>query len=100
MIDGIYKVVSWNGKDGHLVNDKDEMVTLSKQELPSDFRGFLIPDEIVECKAGVIVSLMKHFKRIDINVRFLMMSSRIKELMEKEIERRARYGAAPGLVDQ
>jgi len=98
VIDGIYKVVSWNGTDGHLVNDKDEMITLSKQELPSDFCGYLIPDEKVEFKAGVIVSLMNHSKSRH-NSRILVMSPRATELMQKEVERRARYGAGPGLVE-
>ena len=98
MIEGIYKVVSWNGTDGHLVNDKDEMITLSKQELPFDFHGYLIADEKVEFKAGTIISFMSH-SRYRYTQRVLVMSTRMSELMQKEVERRARYGAGPGLVE-
>lgn len=93
--EGIYTVISWNGKDGYMVDANDEMIVLSKTELPENFHGRLVPGEKIEFK--MTPTLINRQGTEDERERQAqktppVMSPRINELMHRESERRARYG--------
>jgi hypothetical protein len=102
--DGVYTVQTWNGKDGYLTNEKDELVALTKSDLPVEFNGRLVVGEKVE------FVIVQSLRLIDRNVtedererraHFApkpVMSARAHELMNKEIDRRTRYGSGPGVM--
>lgn len=99
--EGTYTVISWNGKDGYMVDANDEMIVLSKTELPDNFNGRLVPGEKVEFK--MIPCLVNRQGTEDERERQAqktppVMSQRANELMHKESERRARYGVGPGMA--
>lgn len=88
----IYLVVSWNGKDGQLINEVGDLRTLAKQELPSEFGGFLVPGEPVEIDPPRLPGKPRTVKQKQKMKALIYASSRIKELWKKEQNRRAQYG--------
>ncbi len=105
MLEGIYVVQTWNGKDGYLTNDKDELVVLNKSDLPKEFCQCLIVGERIEFKMVQAVFLIDQKDERKRRTHFSskpkpVMSPRARDLMEKEIERRSRYGASPGIVGE
>lgn len=106
MLEGIYVVQTWNGKDGYLTNHKDELIVLTKLDLPKEFCGRLIVGEKVEFKVVQAMFLVDRSATEDERERRAyfspkpVMSPRARDLMEKEVDRRSRYGAAPGMGGQ
>lgn len=99
--EGTYKVISWNGKDGYMVDENDEMIVLSKSELPDNFNGRLVPGERIQFK--MTPTLVNRQGTEDEREREAqktppVMSPRVNELMHREAERRSRYGAGPGMA--
>jgi hypothetical protein len=98
----VYVVQTWNGKDGYLTNDKGELIALSKSELTPEFGGRLVVGEKIEFKTTA--HLVDRLGTEDERERraFLspkpVMSARASELMNKEIDRRTRYGSGPGVM--
>lgn len=103
MLEGIYVVQTWNGKDGYLTNNKDELVVLTKSDLPEEFCGRLIVGEKVEFKMVQAMFLLDRPSTEDERERRAhfspkpVMSAAARDLMHKEADRRARYGADPGI---
>lgn len=95
MPDGVYVVQSWNGKDGYLTNEAGDLAVISKCDLPTEFGGRLLVGEKISFKT--IPFLVDRAGTEDERERRAftnppVMSPAARELMHKEVERRARYG--------
>jgi hypothetical protein len=102
MKSGLWTVATWNNKDATLVHEDGTFETMTKSEFPSCFGGCVFVGEkiIVE----VIQNIRPQLANFDERERYghtssVEMSTRIKDLITKEFERRARYGGTGTILD-
>jgi hypothetical protein len=60
---GFYRVISWSGVDLGLMSDQDELVILSKHELPKGFDAFDVGEKFEISVTNEVLMSLEHRQR-------------------------------------